>query len=235
MVSDHGPVTSVVLPLPLKECWPWFQDPALIREWHGWEYDGLEAEIQEIFVDGVAIGEDHRTINVGTHFFNFFEDDACTRVDVHRAPLDEHSEWHEYLPDIDEGWTTFLQQLRFKLSHHRDDSRRTVFYGGTPSDPEVAPIQLVGLGEIGSREPGTEYSTTLGPGDTVTGTLWFASANQVGITVDNWGDGLLVVSNGCRGGPPYTQGQAVLTSYGLADDQHAALVARWNDWWGRHY
>jgi hypothetical protein len=235
MVNQDSHVASVVLPLPLRELWPYFREPELIREWHGWEYDGLADEITEIFVDKVKISEDHRTFNFGTHLFNFFEDEGATRLEVHRAPLEEGSEWVDYVPDIDEGWTSFVQQLRFKLERHRDDSRRTLFYSGTPKDPTVAPIQWLGLGQVGLQDVGAPYGATVGPGDALTGTVWFTSKNQVGVTVDDWGDGLLIAGNGPEGGPPYTKGEAILTTYGLDDDQRDELTDRWSTWWKKHY
>ena len=43
--------------------------PALIRRWHGWDDDGLDAEIQEIFIDGTIASEDDRTLHIGGHLF----------------------------------------------------------------------------------------------------------------------------------------------------------------------
>lgn len=235
MVSDDGHVTSVVLPLPIRECWPYFRDPELIREWHGWEYDGLADEIREIFIDDIKISEDHRTLNLGSHLFNFFEDEGTTRLEVYRAPLTEDSKWGAYMADIDEGWTTFVQQLRFKLERHRNDARRSIFYGGTPRDPGASIVQSLGLGDVDLNEIGGPYGATVGPGDALTGMVWFRSEHQVGLTVDDWGDGLLIVGNGPAGGPPYSKGQAILTTYGLDDDQRRDLTDRWTGWWSEHY
>ena len=228
------PVTSVVLPLPLRECWPYLREPELVREWHGWEYDGLDAEIEEIF-GGARLSEDHRTIGLGTHLFNLFEEDETTRVDVHRLPLPPDDEWARYLPDIDEGWTSFLQQLRFKLDRHRDDRRQTMSFAGAPKDPTIAPVQWLGLGQLALQEVGAPYGATVGPGDALTGTLWFVSQNQVGLTVDDWGDGLLVAGNGPAGGPPYTGSQVILTTYGLDERRREEMAGRWTAWWGRHF
>ena len=38
---------EVTLPRPIAEVWPAFRDPALIRRWHGWDDDDLDAEIQD--------------------------------------------------------------------------------------------------------------------------------------------------------------------------------------------
>ena len=130
----NQPVASVVLPVSLRDAWPYFREPDLILEWHGWEYGagGLDKEIKQIYLDEARVGEDHRRIHFGTHFFDFDEEADATRVDVHRAPSSEDAEWRESLPDIDEGWLSFLQQLRFRLERHQADSRRTIFVSGTP-------------------------------------------------------------------------------------------------------
>jgi hypothetical protein len=44
-----------------------------------------------------------------------------------------------------------------------------------------------------------------------------------------------VVANGPAGGPPYVASQAILTTYGLDDDERGALADRWTAWWSRHY
>lgn len=241
MVTDQdtdlgdGVVTSVVLPLPLRDCWPYFREPVLIREWHGWEDPGLDAEVREIFVGGATVSEDHCTLHLGTHLFRLSEDEGQTRVDVHRSPLADGGEWEQFLPDIDEGWTSFLQQLRFKLSRHRDAPRHTRFYGGTPVESVISPVQQLGLGQVGSLTVGEKYAASVAADEALTGTLWFVSELQVGVTVDSWGDGLLIVTNGARGGPPYTSGQVMLTTYGHNDVERPVLAERWDAWWNQHY
>ena len=51
------------------------------------------------------------------------------------------------------------------------------------------------------------------------------SVQQLGLTVDAWGDGLLAVSTAPGGG------SAVLTTYGLAAGELAALRERWVAAW----
>jgi hypothetical protein len=37
---------EVALPVPVDEVWAHLREPALIRRWFGWDYDGLEREIE---------------------------------------------------------------------------------------------------------------------------------------------------------------------------------------------
>lgn len=44
------PLIEVELPAPGEEVWAHLRDPGLIRRWFGWEYEGLEGEIEFIFL-----------------------------------------------------------------------------------------------------------------------------------------------------------------------------------------
>lgn len=229
MVNDDV-VTSVELPEPIRGLWPYLREPALIREWHGWEYDGLDEEIDEIFLRTARLSEDHRTLNLGTHLFNLFEDEGTTRLDVVRCPAEDGGRQH--LPDVDEGWITFLQQLRFAITRHRGDHRSTVYVAGPVGGGAASPVQHLGLAAVRGQAAGSAYTAEAATGDLLSGTVWFTSRHQLGLTVDDWGDGLLVVAEGPTEGPPYDGAQAVLTTYGLDPQRHHELQGRWRGWWG---
>ena len=42
------PLIEVELPAPVEEVWAHLRDPGFIRRWFGWEYEGLEGEIEFI-------------------------------------------------------------------------------------------------------------------------------------------------------------------------------------------
>ena len=44
------PLIEVELPAPVEEVWAHLRDPGFIRRWFGWEYEGLEGEIEFIFL-----------------------------------------------------------------------------------------------------------------------------------------------------------------------------------------
>jgi hypothetical protein len=229
MVNDDA-VTSVELPLPIREVWPYLREPELIRAWHGWEYDGLDEEIDEIFLRTARLSEDHRTLNLGTHLFNLFESEGTTRLEVVRCPPEGDAPQH--LAEIDEGWTSFLEQLRFTLARHRGDQRRTVHVAGPVAGGGTSPIQHLGLAAVRDQAAGAAYTAEAATGDVLSGTVWFTSRHQLGLTVDDWGDGLLIVGEGPGDGPPYDGAQAILTTYGLDRQRHDDLTERWRGWWG---
>jgi hypothetical protein len=92
-------------------------------------------------------------------------------------------------------------------------------------------VQHLGLAVVRDQAPGSAYTAESATGDVHSGSLWFTSRHQLGLTVDDWGDGLLVVAEGPAGGPPYDGAQATLTTYGLDARRQEELRDRWRGWW----
>ena len=54
------PLIELTLPAEIGDAWPYLRDPALIRRWFGWDYDGLEHEIDVIFLQEATVDDaDH--------------------------------------------------------------------------------------------------------------------------------------------------------------------------------
>ena len=76
----------------------------------------------------------------------------------------------------------------------------------------------------------------LGPDADAAGEVWFLARHQTGVTVDAWGDGLLVVvyqpptEKRPRGTTMMT-----LTTYGMSEADLADLQARWQGWWDTRF
>ncbi len=214
------PQIEVTVAAPVDAVWKALRDKEEIRQWHGWDYHGLDDEIDQIYFADVV--EDGRTLALGGgDRFSLAPSGSGTRVVLDRAPLGANPEMDAYRDDITEGWTTFLQQLRFALERRPGAVRRTLYYAG--EGPDVA--ALLGIADV--EEP---YTTHL-VGEQVAGEPWFRSANQVGVTVDAWGEGLLIVART----PPRGAVMAVLSTYGLDDAAFADLDTRWTTWWASHF
>jgi uncharacterized protein YndB with AHSA1/START domain len=228
---------EVTLPAPFEVVWRWFRDPELIRRWHGWDYEsdegGLDDEIRFIYVDGTVADEARRTLHIGAHLFTFEAGaggsgagTGATVVRVTRAAPVSGDEWtDDYYDDVEEGWISFLQQLRFTLARHQGDERETLFLSGETVDP------LAGL-EVAEPE-GAPYRSTVGP-EQLTGTVWFRSAHQLGLVVDGWGPGLLIAARSATAPADHGSAMAILTTYGLAPAAQAALTERWTTWWSQN-
>ena len=229
-MSEERPQIVVTVAAPVEAVWDALCDKEKIRHWHGWEYEGteggLDEEIDVIYFTRVT--EDGGTLTLGDGDQFVVEPvEGGTRITLTRAPHGASPEWEAYYDDVTEGWTTFLHQLRFALEHHPDEPRRTLFYSGTG-----ARVLTAELG-IDVRPAGTPYELDL-IGEQAKGQVWYTSEHQVGLTVDAWGNGLLVLSHiPPSAAKPEGAAMAILTLYGEVDRDE--LDTRWRAWWGERY
>ncbi|MFD4673346.1 SRPBCC domain-containing protein [Lentzea sp. NPDC058450] len=212
--------------------WRALRDKDVIRQWHAWQSGELEAELDSIyFTDVVEDEANHTLVPNGGDKFEIKEDGDGVRIILTRAPLSGDAEWDAYYDDVTEGWTSFLHQLRFALERKPGETRRTLFFGnrGTYSGTVVERLALDGVGEPGSR-----YTATLA-GEAVEGEVWFRSEHQLGVTVDAWGEGLLVIAGtGPSATDPSGTSMALLSTYGLDEDGYSLLDKRWSQWWSEN-
>ena len=80
---------------------------------------------------------------------------------------------------------------------------------------------------------GERYETTAVTGEPLAGTVRYRTEHQVGLSVDAWGPGLLVLA-GRPPSPksPHGGGFALLTTFGASDDGLARLTREWSTAWG---
>jgi hypothetical protein len=110
------------------EVWESVTQGPVLHQWFGWDYDGLEAEIQQIFLSEATFVAPERMGWADGSFLEVDGDDDKSVVRVAReAP--EHRESEEYDP-IEEGWRAFLIQLRFLLQERPQGRRRTLYLTG---------------------------------------------------------------------------------------------------------
>jgi hypothetical protein len=91
--------------------------------------------------------------------------------------------------------------------------------------------ELLGLGGLDEGR----YTVTTPVGDVLSGEVWFRSARQLGVTVDEWGDGLLLVAQSPSVRPPDGAASMFLCTYGLDPAEVAELESRWSAWWDGHF
>jgi hypothetical protein len=230
MITKEPFRIEVTIAAPVEEVWRSLREPARIRHWHGWDFDGLDAEVEVIYRQDVIENEAEHTLSVqgGDTFTLHDVGGGRTVVRMVRAPRGDNPEWDAYYDDINEGWTTFMQQLRFALERHPGAERRTIFLDGGLGG-QGGPIEVLGLPSAG------RYQAELA-GAPETGEVWFRSTNQVGVTVEGWGDGLLIVGAApVSPAKPRGSAMAVLTTYGLDDAALDTLRERWTAWWRQHH
>ncbi|GAA0957787.1 hypothetical protein GCM10009554_68980 [Kribbella koreensis] len=229
-MSKETPEIVVVVAAPVDAVWDALRDKEKIRHWHGWEDPQLDAEIDLIYFSDGTVEDGHTLTSPNGDRFVVEPWEGGSRVTLTRAAYGANPDWDAYYDDITEGWITFLHQLRFALERHPGTGRRTLFYSGI-GVRSAGPAELLGLdGAVGS-----EYRADV-VGEAVSGSVWFRSEHQVGLTVDQWGDGLLVLSYIAPGEEkPSGAAMAVLTLYDLGDNEREQLGERWQAWWSTRY
>ena len=223
-------LVEVTVPAPADAVWEALREPAKIKQWFGWEADSLDDEIDYIFVANAVADDDLRVVSFpGVNDRYEVEargDGSVVRV-VRSAPAD--TDWDNVFDGMIEGWISFTWQLAFALARHPGETRRTIFFSGPPRADRLG-RSLLGLDAAPAK--GEPWSMPLGPDADASDEVWFTARHQTGVTVDAWGDGLLIVMDSPASEKrPRGSTMITLTTYGLSDDELAALKGRWQAWW----
>lgn len=228
MSDDTRPRIEITVAAPADVVWDALRNKETIRHWLGWDHDGLDGEIDLFFFTETVEDAAARTVTLhGGDEFRLEPNGDATRVTLTRAARGDDPEWDAYYDDVTEGWITFVHQLKFAVERRPGAVRRTLcFTGGNDNAVDIE--DALELADIAAGKP---FRLSL-LGEDVTGELWFRSDHQLGITVDSWGDGLLVVSSvDPTPGKPKGAAMAILSTYHLDDARMADLDARWRPWW----
>ena len=238
-------LVEILVAAPIDDIWRALRDPVEIRRWFGWDYAGLTEEVQMV-ADAVAGAEGadasgpERTLRVtgmADRFVLQSVGDGRTIVRIIRSAPVTDASWTGIYDDTVEGWLMFAQQLRFMLERHPGRDRRTLFLNGrSPAPGTPLPLESLGLIGVASVPVGARYSVKAAPGDALTGVVWHRSANQLGLTVDSYGDGLIIVNTRpTTEKSPHGGGTVLITTYDFDDRAYAQLRERWSTWWRERY
>jgi hypothetical protein len=139
MSMDKPYRVEVTVDAPRDVVWRALTEPEQIRHWFGWEYDGLDEEIEFIFVNHATLHPPDR-IEMSEDGLIELEDAGPNRTLIRATkPGDlEAAEWRDVYGDIEEGWITFFNQLRHRLARHPDSNRRMIVRKATLANlPDV--------------------------------------------------------------------------------------------------
>jgi uncharacterized protein YndB with AHSA1/START domain len=126
MSMDKPFRVEVSVDAPRDVVWRALTEPEQIRHWFGWEYDGLDDEIDLFFVQQARLVPPDR-IEMGDGSTIELEDQGSRTVIRATKPGDlDAAEWQDVYGDIEEGWITFFNQLRHRLERHPDSNRRMI-------------------------------------------------------------------------------------------------------------
>jgi hypothetical protein len=231
-------VVDVTIAAPIEDVWRALRDPARLAQWFGWDYDQLAAEIDMIFLAGGREAVPGRVLDMDGNVFELTAQGSDTRVRMLRSDAPASDTWDGIYDDVDEGWTTFVHQLAFYLEAQRGVDRaaspRRTFYAAGHRETAEAPAlaAAAGLAEVATQAVGTRYEAVAATGEAMAGTVRFRTAHQLGLSVDGWGPGLVVLA-GRPGSPksPHGGGFALLTLFGQPEAAFAARAEAWAAAW----
>ena len=235
-MTDETVRIEVTLPGPIDDVWPAFRDPDLIRRWHGWDDDDLDAEIRLIFTDGTIASRTTARCTSAVTGSRSRSAGAQTIVRVTRAtPLDSD----------DDGLGRLVRRHRRGLAAVppaaalRPDpplGRRAPHRAPRRRDAVVVTDRgrrrRSGWATQRALAAGEPYAADVA-GEQLAGEVWFRSAHQLGLTVDAWGPGLLLLAEAPNAPVAHGAATATLTTYG--DDDDGRRAARWRALWAAHY
>jgi hypothetical protein len=236
MTAPDRVLIEILIAAPIDVVWQALRDPAEIRRWFGWDYAALTDEIEMIFGSGAVVSDERHTIAFPEVHDRFtlepHGDQTVVRV-IRSAPSGP-TDWQGIYDDmVDGGWVTFVQQLKFALEQHRGQDRRTLYLSGRARTAAAPlPLEAVGLAAVTRVPIAQRYTATAATGESLAGQVWFRTAYSTGLTLDTFGQGLLIIVNRpLTEKSPHGGGAIVLTTYGLDDHAFEALRARWVAWW----
>lgn len=239
MSNPERVIVEILVAAPIDTVWKALREPVEIARWFGWNYPKLIEDIGWMFVDGVQVDETNRRLwaEGRTDSFKLEAVGEQTIVRIIRSAPVTGADWRGIYEDSTEGWITFLQQLRFALERHPGADRQTLFLNGrgkTAGTP--LPADAAGFGSLAVVPVGDRYAVTTTIGDTLEGTVWYRSTYQLGVTVDGFGDGLVVINARPRTAKSlHGGGTMLITTYDLEGDAFERLRDRWAAWWRATY
>ncbi|MEV4706680.1 activator of HSP90 ATPase [Actinoplanes sp. NPDC049316] len=184
--------------------WAAVTQPEVLRQWFGWDYDELDAEIRHIFVTEATLQAPEQMGWADGSYLVVTGDDERATVRVARdGPRTGDADRYDA---IEEGWRSFLIQLRHFLGEQPSGARRTVYLTGTTT---------------GRRALETAGGEATRAGKRV---AWLIDA-----------DGHLVVVAGQEPLDSLDTGMVEVTvsTYGLDDAAFDVLRKRWRERWAR--
>jgi uncharacterized protein YndB with AHSA1/START domain len=129
-MTTNETLFSATFPMPAAPAtvWSHLREPELLRRWFGWHGPEFEDEIAGLSGGFSTVESEGRAVLIGDHRMELHEVGPGTELRVSRVDgSDEHG------TEIDEGWMTFLEQLRYVLTVQPTGARHTLFVSGAPA------------------------------------------------------------------------------------------------------
>jgi hypothetical protein len=174
----------------------------VLRQWFGWDYDGLDAEIKHIFVDQAMPLAPEQMGWADGSALEVVGDDTRSQVRVARDGSGPGGP--ERYDAIEEGWRAFLIQLQFLFGHRPSGHRRTLYL----------------TGETAGRQ-----ALTLADGE------WQHFGPRVAWVVDGDGHLVVAAGRVPLDEPEEARIEITVSTFGLDDAAFEAVRERWAKRW----
>ncbi|AGZ39510.1 activator of Hsp90 ATPase 1 family protein [Actinoplanes friuliensis] len=184
------------------EVWDAVTQPPVLRQWFGWDHDGLDHEIQQIFVDEATLTSPERMGWPDSSFLEVTGDDD--RSTVRAVRIGDPAADPVAFDAMEEGWRVFLAQLRFLLEERPEGLRRTVHLTGSARGRGV-----LALADGEALPLGTRTAQVM----TADGQLVLVSGHE---PLDS---------------PEAGRIEVVVSTFGLGDDAFAEVRDDWTQRW----
>ncbi|HEX6258571.1 MAG TPA: hypothetical protein VFZ48_03765 [Candidatus Saccharimonadales bacterium] len=216
--ENSTPQLSLTVKAPIDTVWNALRQRQKLAQWFGWNYEGLEAEINDIYFTNAreegATDTVRRSLAVnGDDTFILLAQGDNTELQLVRRPLDGTAE-DNYYDTITEGWISFVEQLRFMLECKPDDTRKTIVTN-QQLDKSVILEQL----GISDAHDGQVFDGSV-EGIKLSGSVQFVTPQQIGLLVNGWGPGLLIIQ--------FSENMQLLTAYEPEEETFRNLTKKWS-------
>ncbi|MFG1990053.1 activator of HSP90 ATPase [Actinoplanes sp. NPDC048988] len=205
-MTDRRPLkpydVEISLPVGRDQAWEAVTRPEVLRQWFGWDYDGLDAEIRQIFIDEATLWAPERMGWADGSSLEVDGTDDQSRVRVSREGTGPAGE--EVYDAIEEGWRAFLTQLAFLLRERPTGRRRTIYLTG---------------------ETTGHQALTLSPGD------WQHFGPRVASTIDPDGHLVVVAGHLPLNAPSAARFEVTISTFGLDDPTFESTRETWAKRW----
>lgn len=140
---------EISLAVGRDEVWETVTQPAAIRQWYGWDEEGLAAEIKHVFVDQAVFLAPEQMGWADGSYLEVTGDDTHSVVRAARG--DGPARDPQRYDGIEEAWRAFLTQLRYLLEESPKGARRTIYLTGDSTGRQALSLADGDWHRVGNR------------------------------------------------------------------------------------
>ncbi|MEU4772170.1 SRPBCC domain-containing protein [Micromonospora sp. NPDC023644] len=136
MPEAHTILVETAVAAPADRIWRALTEPEQVRQWFGWDHEGLADEIRFIFVDHAEPAPPDRIALAAGQELQLVGEGDRTLLRVAVPATADVAGWDA----ITEGWRAFFEQLRFLLERAPAGPRHTVHLTGTATGAQALAV-----------------------------------------------------------------------------------------------